>query len=176
MTQIDREYGGALFSAAEERGETEEVLEAIRSLQALFEENPNYLAFLSAPNIPKKERVSAVRQALQGHVPATLCSFVQLLCERGYIRAFSGCASEYEALWNEKNGILTALVTSAVPLREEEEARLKARLDKLSGQHVRLSTTVDPSLLGGITVTMDGKFYDGSLKGRMKEIKGVMDR
>ena len=46
----------------------------------------------------------------------------------------------------------------------------------MSGKTVRLSAHVDASLLGGMTVLMNGTLYDGSIKGNMKEIKDVMDR
>lgn len=176
MAQISKEYGGALFFAAEERGETDAVCEAMQMLRTLFAREPDYIAFLSAPNIPKAERIAAARQALSGNVPQTLCSFVLLLCERGYIRSFDDCASEYERLWNEAHNIVTAEVVSAVELKPEEQARLKERLDRMSGKDVRLSLKTDPTLLGGVCVTMNGTVYDGSIKGRMKQIKGVMVR
>ena len=63
-----------------------------------------------------------------------------------------------------------------MPLRPEEEKKLRIKLEKMSGKTVRLSAHVDASLLGGMTVLMNGTLYDGSIKGNMKEIKEVIDR
>ena len=59
--------------------------EAAKQLSAIFQENPDYIELLSAPNLPKPERIALAKQALSGNVPDTLCAFVQLLCERGYL-------------------------------------------------------------------------------------------
>lgn len=176
MTQINKEYGGALFSAAEERGEVDAVYESVQALRTIFFEAPDYISILSAPNIPKAERIAAVKLALTHKVPQSLCSFVQLLCARGHIRRFEGCAEEYERLWKEAHNVVTAEVVSAVALRPEEQAYLKERLDRMSGKDVRLSLKVDPSLLGGVCIAMNGTVYDGSMKGRIKQIRGVMNR
>lgn len=176
MVQISKEYGSALFDAASERGETEAVYEAAKQLAAIFKENPDYIELLSAPSLPKPERITLAKQSLSGNVPDTLCAFVQLLCERGYLRCFPDCVAEYAALYDAARSIITAEVTSAVPLLPEEEERLRAKLERMSGKAVRLSLRVDSALLGGMTVLMNGTLYDGSIKGNMKEIKDVMDR
>lgn len=176
MAQISKEYGSALFDAASERGETEAVYEAAKQLSVIFKENPDYIELLSAPNLPKSERLAAAKQSLSGNVPDVLCAFVQLLCERGYLRSFPDCVAEYAALYDAARSIIAAEVTSAVPLRPEEEKKLRIKLEKMSGKTVRLSLRVDSALLGGMTVLMNGTLYDGSLKGNMKEIKDVMDR
>ena len=176
MAQISKEYGSALFDAASERGETDSVYEAAKQLSAIFKENPDYIELLSAPSLPKPERITLAKQALSGNVPDTLCAFVQLLCERGYLRCFPDCVAEYAALYDAARSIIAAEVTSAVPLRPEEEKKLRIKLEKMSGKTVRLSAHVDASLLGGMTVLMNGTLYDGSIKGNMKEIKDVMDR
>ena len=169
MAQISKEYGSALFDAAGEHDETDSVYEAAKQLSAIFQENPDYIELLS-------ERIALAKQALSGNVPDTLCAFVQLLCERGYLRCFPDCVAEYAALYDAARSIITAEVTSAVPLRPEEEKKLRIKLEKMSGKTVRLSAHVDASLLGGMTVLMNGTLYDGSIKGNMKEIKEVIDR
>lgn len=176
MAQISKEYGSALFDAASEHGETDSVYEAAKQLSAIFKENPDYIKLLSAPSLPKPERITLAKQSLSGNVPDTLCAFVQLLCERGYLRSFSDCVAEYMSLYDAAHHTIIAEVTSAVPLLPEEEERLRAKLERMSGKAVRLSAHVDASLLGGMTVLMNGTLYDGSIKGNMKEIKDVMDR
>ena len=91
MAQISKEYGSALFDAAGEHDETDSVYEAAKQLSAIFQENPDYIELLLAPNLPKPERIALAKQALSGNVPDTLCAFVQLLCERGYLR----CSAQY---------------------------------------------------------------------------------
>jgi F-type H+-transporting ATPase subunit delta len=71
---------------------------------------------------------------------------------------------------------VTATVVSAVELNETEKAALKQRLEKNSGNTVMLECTVDPSILGGLIVTVNGTVTDGSLRHRLREVKDVMSR
>ena len=117
MAQISKEYGSALFDAASEHGETDSVYEAAKQLSAIFKENPDYIELLSAPNLPKSERLAAAKQSLSGNVPDVLCAFVQLMCERGYLRCLPDCVSEYASLYDAARSINTADVTISEPLR-----------------------------------------------------------
>jgi hypothetical protein len=58
--------------------------------------------------------------------------------------------------------------------RAEERTRLLQRLEKLSGHTVLLTCEVDATLLGGAVVEMDGRVMDGSVRGRLREIKEVI--
>ena len=51
-----------------------------------------------------------------------------------------------------------------------DAAALSARM----GRTVTLTCTVDESLLGGLTVCVDGKVLDGSLRHRLHAVKDVM--
>ena len=176
MAGVSREYAQALFSLAQETQSEEAIYEGLKLVADLVRENPEILDFLAAPNIPMKERTGVLEKALAGNVPEYTLSFVQLLCEHGYIRELKGCVSDYEDLWNTARGLSTAQVVSAVALTEEEKRQLQQRLCAKSGHEVRLECSVDESLLGGLVVTLDGKVMDGSLKHRLNEVREVMNR
>ena len=175
MTEISNEYGNALFLLACECGEEETVLSELESAVKTFSENEEYLDFLSTPSISKEERTASIESVFSALSEHTV-SFIALLCEKGHIRSFCDCVSEYRSLYNARIAVSVASVTSAVPLTEEEKSALCARLGAISGGKVRLECTVDPSILGGVIVEMDGKVTDGSLRHRLNEVKEVMNR
>ena len=45
------------------------------------------------------------------------------------------------------------------------------RLSKISGRQVKLITTVDPALIGGVRVEMDGRCYDNTIQDRLGRLK-----
>jgi F-type H+-transporting ATPase subunit delta len=176
MAQISKEYAEALFALACEEGKETEFLTALEEIGKIFEDQPDYAELLSSPGIPLGERLSAAEAVLDGLVPEYVSSWTQLLCEKGRIGYFSECVKEYRALLSAKNAVITAKVSSAVPLTEEEAKALKQKLEKISGQTVLLDCTVDPSLLGGVTVEMNGRVMDGSLRHRLRAVKEVMEQ
>ena len=66
--------------------------------------------------------------------------------------------------------------TSAVSLTDRECIELTKKLEKISGNTVSLDCHVDPSLIGGVIVEMNGRVMDGSLRHRLREVKDVINR
>ena len=174
--ELNKAYASALFSLAEETGKASEISEGIQTLLAVFEENPEYAVLLSSPSVSKTERTALVHRAFDGRLPEDLISFLLLLCTGGHLKELSACAEEYDALYQASLRVAVAEVCSAVELTEEQKKKLQNRLETLSGKQVILSCTVDSSLMGGLTVNLDGTVYDGSLRRRMDEIKKVMEQ
>ena len=101
-------------------------------------------------------------------------SFLSLLCERGKIRELPDCVREYDLLLGVRRRTSTATVVSAVALTEEEKQKLQKKLEAFCRRRVVLVCRCDPSLIGGITVTVDGQVLDGSLKRRLQDVKEVI--
>lgn len=173
MTDVSQEYAVALFSLARE--DHADYSAALSRVAEIFRGQPAYTELLASPGIPVRERTEAIRQALEGTVPERVLAFVQLLCRNGEIRRLDACVNAYVGLEDAARRHATAEVVSAVPLDEGQREALQARLEKLSGRRVTLECTVDPSLIGGAVVRMDGCVLDGSVKRRLRDIKEVID-
>lgn len=176
MAQTINEYAAALFALSQETDTTEEIYAALDTVTSVIKENPEYLEFLSSPNISKAERISAVEEAFTGNVPEYVVSFLSLLCEKGRIKNLIECISEYKQLCDSANRIAVADITSAVELNESERTALKAKLEKLCGCTVALNCHIDPTLIGGLVVSVDGRVIDGSVKHKLHELKEVMHK
>lgn len=174
MNEISREYASALFALARENGAEEEYARGLSAIDAAFREIPQYVDFLSSHGIPKEERISALFAAFSGRVPTHVLSFLSLLCEKGRVHEFSACAAAYEELLREWKKTSVATVVSAVPLTEDEKARLVAKLEAVCGHAVTAEYRVDESLVGGVSITVDGKVMDGSIRRRLQEVKEVI--
>ena len=114
----------------------------------LFTENPDYVRLLTEPSIPKKQRLALLDEAFGSDMQPYLLNFLKILVENGMVRDFGGCCRRYTALYNADRGIAQAEVTSAVPL---------------SGQQLEV--------LGGLRVSLEGKLLDGTVKGRLDDLR-----
>lgn len=175
MTEISKEYASALFMLAEETGEQEAISQSLSVVEDAFVQNPELVEFLAAPTIPKPERTQAVQDIFGDLVQEHVLYFVQLLCEKGHIRNFIACAREFRQMMQRQQNIATARVVSTVELTEAEQLEIKKKLEAASGHSVLLECRLDPSLMAGLVIYMDGKVMDGSLRHRLRELKEVMD-
>ncbi len=175
MTDIAKEYGAALFMLAKEEAKTDAFAQSLCVVEAAFAAEPDYTVLLSSPNIAREERTALIEAAFAGSVEETVLSFLKLLCEEGYIRAFDAAKAEFDALLADDQRVSFATVTSAVPLTDGEKQTLLSKLQALGGRTVEAHYLLDETLLGGMVVEMDGTVYDGSLKRQMRQIKEVIE-
>ena len=97
------------------------------------------------------------------------------MISRGQIASLNGMARNYEELARGYRGESVALVTSAVELTEAQAVALRAKLEKKLERKVTLQFQVNPELIGGIRVEVDGRVIDGSIRNKLDEIKEVMN-
>ena len=170
MTRVCEEYAAALFALAAEEGVKREVAEALGTIRTLIDENPDYTELLAAPNIPFDER-SALIDAALGSLQEYAVNFVKLMTKNGHVRELAVCIGDYLKLWEHADGIITAEVVSAAPLTEAQQDALRAGLEAKLSRRVTLSLSVDPSLLGGMIISVDGSVMDGSLRTKLAQMK-----
>lgn len=171
MSEAAKEYGRALAELAAEEHLEEQFLTETRTVRAAFAENPVYARLLASPNVPKAERLGLLKEAFGGRVHPYLLRFLQLITERGY--ALDTCAFllEYERLYCERHGIATACVQSAVPLSDEQKARLQAKLCAITGKQIELDCRVEPSLIGGVRLTVNNTLFESSVRARLDQMR-----
>ena len=176
MTTTGREYAEALFELAAEEKLIAETLEGLTLVKGATAEEPAFLALLASPAIGRENRLEALDQAFRGRIPDILLGVLRMMTARGHVSSIAEMGREFEALAREYRGETAARVLSAVALSDEERERLKAGLEKKFRRQVTLQCEVDPSLIGGVRVEIEGSVIDGSIKNKLDQIKEVMHR
>ena len=176
MTEMSKSYADALFSLALETNTVFETLMTLKAMRDGLYATEGALDLLASPSIPKDERCAVLEKAFGDVQPEHVMSFVGVLVQHGHIRELNDCVEAYTALHDEHARLSTAYVTSAVELTEGEKAKLIEKLSQKLGRTIHLECAVDPSLLGGLIVNVDGKVIDGSLRNKLQEIKEVMTK
>ena len=176
MTEMSKSYADALFSLALETNTVFETLMTLKAMRDGLYATEGALDLLASPSIPKDERCALLEKAFGDVQPEHVMSFVGVLVQHGHIRELNDCVEAYTALHDEHARLSTAYVTSAVELTDGEKAKLIEKLSQKLGRTIHLECAVDPSLLGGLVVNVDGKVIDGSLRSKLQEIKEVMTK
>lgn len=175
MTEYARVYGGSLYDLAAEEKLSDIIMEQMLEIKELFRENPDYIKLLSEPSIKKDERIKLIEESLGSQAERYLVSFVKLLCEKNLLGEYEGCTQVFVNRYNEDHNISEAVVTSAVKLTDDQLAALKEKLSKMSGKEVSITEKIDPSLMAGLKVELEGKLLDGSVSGRLAGISRKLD-
>ena len=171
MTEFGREYGDGLYALCAEEKITEPVLLEMQELKTLFRQNPDFIRLLSNMSLPKQERLHIVDEALRDQVHPYVLNFLKLLVERGAVYEFESCESAYRESYQADHQISEAHVTTAKPLSDAQREELIAKLRKMTGKQIKLTENLDPSLLGGVLLEMDGRRYDNTIRHRLEDIR-----
>jgi F-type H+-transporting ATPase subunit delta len=174
VTQLAREYGDGLYLLAEEENLSREFLEQLLALKSLFREQPDFVRLLGNMSLSKEERVKIIDNVLRGQIHPYLLNFLKILCERCALNEYEGCLAAFKSLYNQAHGIVEATVTTAVPLDDEQRARMTEKLSALTDKQVVLVEKIDATLMGGVLLEMNGQRYDNTLKNRLKSIHSAM--
>lgn len=176
MSDVSIEYSRALFELAEEEQNEKAMLEELRFLKQLFQENEEFIRVLASSNILLSERLKIIDETFDSRLSEYLCSFLKLITERGYALYIPQCIENFEKIYYEKYKITIAYVQSAVALTEEQKHMLTQKLQSYSGKAVQLKCTVDPELIGGMCVIIDGKRLEGTIRHRIDSIRSNLQQ
>ena len=174
MTEFGREYGEGLYALCREERMEADVLNEIHALSQAFGENSAFLHLLANMSLSKEERVKIVDDTLDGKIHEYVLNFIKILVERGAIHEFSECVKAYQASYNRDHQVAEAEVTTAKPLTDGQKTKLIEKLRSMSSREVVIKEKIDPSVLGGILLEMDGKRYDNTVLNRLKTIRQAM--
>lgn len=174
MTQIAAVYSQALYSLATDEGCVLSVLEEMKALEESFCQEPDFLRLLAAPNLSKEERCGIIDTSFRGKVHPFLLNFIKLLTEKGHIKHFGDCSRAYLQAYNQDHGILEVTAVTAIPMTEDQTARLKEKLGTITGKTVDLICRVDPACLGGVRLDYDGKRVDDTVSKRLDSIRNLL--
>ena len=168
---LARRYTKALFQLAREAGQEEAVGREVDEFFTAYE-GSDLRTVLTNPafDVATRKRV-LIQVANQQQLSVLTIHFLSLLLERDRLKHLPGIASYYRRLLNEAKGQVEAKVVSASALAPALIDRVREQLRGLSGKEVVLQQEVDPSLLGGMTVELAGKVYDGSIRTQLEKMK-----
>lgn len=175
MTEIGTNYGGALYDLAAAEGLSQEILNQLQTLTESFSQEPAFLKLLCTHSLSKAERYKILDDSFVGKVHPYVLNFLKILTEKGYARQFADCCKAYRIRYNADHNILPVTAVTAVALNENQSARLKEKLEKLTEKTVELTNSVDPDVLGGVRLDFDGKCMDDTLTHRLDSIRGLLN-
>ena len=101
-------------------------------------------------------------------------NFVRVLAENGRLGLLPEIHEQFDALRNEREGVIEAEVISAFELSKPQLADLVERLEKKTGKKVKAKVQLDKELIGGVKVVMGDKVIDGSARAQLGALETAL--
>lgn len=168
-------YASALFDLASEAGTVTAVESDLEKLRAALGESADLRALTTNPEVSRDAAQGAIGgvAGLLGLSPLT-GNFLGVLAQNRRLSQLPAMIRAFNTIAAAQRGEVTAEVTSAHPLTDTQLASLKDKLTAREGRTVKLQTSVNPDLLGGLVVTIGSKRIDGSILTRLNTLATKM--
>ena len=133
--------------------------------------NSEFLEFMTQPRVSAATKLEVIRESLGDSVGRLALNLVSMLAMRNLAHILPEIADQYQGLLDGHRGIERAEVVSAVPLTDEQHRSAVELLEKMSGNEVRLSARVEPTLIGGMIMRIGDRLVDGSTKSKLQAMR-----
>ena len=168
-------YALALFELAREAKAIPEVEASLAAVARALAESADFAALTTSPLVARGAAAKAMLAAAANiGVDATTRSFLGVLAENRRLAELPRILRAFRQLAGRHRGEVSAEVTSAHPLTDEQLGELKQQLRLRVGREVAVETQVDPALLGGLVVRIGSQMIDSSIRTRLNALGGAM--
>ena len=152
--------------------EAGDVLRQLRSVEDLLSGSHELRAVLSTPAITTARKIAVLNKlSAELGVSHVMANFLSVLLDHQRITYLSQVRASFEAIVDRNSGVVRAEITSAQPLDDAQSQALQTALNQLSGKLVKMKTSVDPSLIGGVVARIGSTVYDGSVRGQLDGLR-----
>lgn len=116
-------------------------------------------------------KVQLVERLFTGKLSTAAVGIVRHLVANPRGRRVSAALRDSARIVADQGGSELATVTVAAALNEAQQARISTLLEKTAGRPVRVTTVVDPSLVGGVRIQLGDDVIDGSVSSRLNDLR-----
>ena len=163
---VARPYAEAAFRLADEAGTLGKWAEMLSAL-AMVGADERVRAAAADPNLGHEQIAGLFIAVLASRLSGEAENFVRVLAQNGRLELLPEIRAQFEALKNEREGVLEAEVHSAFELSPAQVADLAQRLEKKTGRKVRTNVHLDKDLIAGVRIVLGDKVIDGSARAQL---------
>jgi F-type H+-transporting ATPase subunit delta len=168
-------YALALFELARDEKQIEQVSASLATLRQALDQSPELRELTTSPLIGRDEQARAI-----GAVVASLGidrltgNFVGVLAQNRRLSQLPAVIRAFNLLAASHRGEITAEITSARPLDDDQIAQIKEHLRTRMGRDINVDLSVDPAILGGLVVKIGSQMIDSSIRTKLNTLAHAM--
>lgn len=170
---VARPYAEAAFRLADGSGALGKWSEMLSALGQVAGD-ARVRAAIADPNLSDAQAAGVFIGILSGKLNAEAENFLRVLAENGRLELLPEVRAQFEALKNEREGVLEAEVQSAFELTDAQLADLVQRLEKKTGRKVKAKLEVQKDLIAGVRIVLGDQVIDGSARAQLGALESAL--
>lgn len=165
-------YARALLSAGQSSNSVDQIVDELESLVVdVLDESPKLEYALGNPKMSVEDKWGMIDRVFTGKMAPTLVTFLKVLARRQRLSSLRSIQKAASQLRDQLAGRIQVQATVAEELTDSARDSLVESLKKAFKKDVRLTTKVDPSILGGLVIRVGDTVLDGSVDGQLSALR-----
>lgn len=171
--RIAKRYAKALIEIAEEMNKLDKITKDVQFIDSLIRDSRELQLFLKSPIIKEDKKKEILKEIFSdSRVDPVTLKFILLLVERNREDLLHDIVKTYRQLYDEKMGIVSAEITTAVEISNSEKKKIEKKILELTGaKKVNPIYKVDPSIIGGVIIRIGDTVYDASIRRKIQLLR-----
>ena len=177
MYGVAGRYTNALYAAAASKDELLTVEKDLKLFKDTMASSAALRNFVIDPSISRTKKVAGVASlCTESGACESTKNALSALAEGGRMTDVTKVIDMYSELLSAAKGELTAVITSAEPLKAGQAEEVVTALNQMTGGSgkVTVETKLDPSLIAGMTITFGDKYIDMSVASQVKRLNAML--
>jgi F-type H+-transporting ATPase subunit delta len=175
IATIARPYAEAVFKSALERGNLGAIADGLALMSAVARDE-SMRSVLSDPKVSARQKKDLFAAVAGDRTDELLKNLFGLLVDNHRDALIPAIAEQFDELKHEHERVLTARITSAQPLSDQQRADIVAALERRYGKKVEAELDVDPQLLGGARVQVGDQVIHASVRDALAQMAAALAR
>ncbi|MFQ5533643.1 MAG: F0F1 ATP synthase subunit delta [Sphingomonadales bacterium] len=168
-------YASALFDLARDGDLLDQVAGELRTIEAMVRDSADLKHLIVSPLYRREEQTEAILAVADSAGLTDLTRrFLGVVAENSRLSELHDMIAAFAVLLADLRGEVTAQVTSAIALSDDQLAAIKKKLSAFAGREVTVDTEVDEGLIGGMVVRLGSRMIDSSLKTKVENLQLAM--
>ena len=169
---IARPYADAAFLQADGAGALGPWSEALERMATVVAD-PQMQALIRDPKLGEN-KLAELFVGVVGNLDQTQQNFVRVLVENERLLVLPEIRDLFVERKNEREGALDADIVSAFELDDAALNSLTQALEAKFKAKLNVSVSVDPELIGGVTITVGDDVIDASVRGKLANMAAAL--
>lgn len=175
MESVITRYASAIVSLANDEGKLKEYKKAFYELDCLFSSNEKLKKYLESYFVKNEDKYTIIDELCSSYKLKSLSNFIKLIVSKHIFIKFHDLYNAINKQVNIELGIDEGTIYSVFKLSEKQIKDIEAAISKKRGHVVELKNKLDESLIGGVRVVVHDHIYDGSIKGKLENLKNTLN-
>lgn len=174
-TRAALRYAKAVLNFALEQNKEVEVNNDMVLIGNTIEESKDLQLLLNSPILKSDLKKATLKEIFASKITNVSYGLIDLLVENKRLAILGDVTKKYIIIYDSLKGKEIAKVTSAIPLTEELNKQVLAKVKEITGKEASVENIIDPDIVGGFILRIGDIQYDASIANKLQVLKRQFD-